>query len=250
MLKQKMIALGMNSFYKLSNELCDLILKRMDVLRKNLELYNIHFLDRLRYVFVRNIDSFILDDEFVRMKNDKAISYYKMYFENRKKSMKENISSEVVYFEKRKKEGDNLLYIGDSYGEVPYVNGGREVGRNVYINLNQKTKQQMVNIAIVKLKLEEDFVGFKLHKFFQLMFDYELLTIDEYHNIIYGTTNPKKLGLVKMGLTMNVINRLEEDGQLENISIDNNNNLFANSKFDVYKQSVDDFYRFELNKFL
>ena len=82
------------------------------------------------------------------------------------------------------------------------------------------------------------------------MFDYELLTIDEYHNIIYGTTNPKKLGLVKMGLTMNVINRLEEDGQLENISIDNNNNLFANSKFDVYKQSVDDFYRFELNKFL
>ena len=108
----------------------------------------------------------------------------------------------------------------------------------------------MVNIAIVKLKLEEDFVGFKLHKFFQLMFDYELLSIDEYHNIIYGTTDSKKLSLVKMGLTINVINRLEEDGQLENISIDINNNLYANARFEAYKQGVDDFYRFELNKFL
>lgn len=249
-LKQKMIALGMNSIYKLSDELCGLILKRMDILRKNLGAYDIHFLDRLRYVFVRNIDAFIVDDEFGRLKNDKAIAYYKMYFENRKKSMKENISSEVAYFERRKTEGDNLLFIGDSYGEVPYINGGRETGRNVYINLKQKTKQQMVNIAIVKLKLEEDFVGFKLHKFFQLMFDYELLSIDEYHNIIYGTTDSKKLSLVKMGLTINVINRLEEDGQLENISIDINNNLYANARFEAYKQGVDDFYRFELNKFL
>lgn len=169
---------------------------------------------------------------------------------NRKKSMKENISSEVAYFERRKTEGDNLLFIGDSYGEVPYINGGREKGRNVYINLNQKTKPQMVNIAIVKLKLEEDFVGFKLHKFFQLMFDYELLSVDEYNNIIYGTTDSKKLSLVKMGLTINVINRLEDDGQLENISIDINNNLYANARFEAYKQGVDDFYRFELNKFL
>lgn len=249
-LKQKMIALGMNSIYILSNELCNSILKRMDVLRKSMETYDIHFLDRLRYVFVRNIDADIVDEEFRRLKNDKAIAYYKMYFGNRKKSMKENISLEVAYFERRKAEGDNLLFIGDSYGEVPYITSGREVGRNVYINLNQKTKQQMVNIAIVKLKLEEDFVGFKLHKFFQLMLDYELLTIDEYNIIIYGTTDYKKLSLVKMGLTINIINRLEDDGQLENISVDVNNNLYSNDKFKEYKERVDDFYRFELNKFL
>ena len=79
---------------------------------------------------------------------------------------------------------------------------------------------------------------------------YELLSIDEYYNIIYGTTDSKKLSSGKMGLTINVINRLEEDGQLENISIDVNNNLYANTKFEAYKQGVDDFYRFELNKFL
>ena len=53
-----------------------------------------------------------------------------------------------------------------------------------------------------------------------------------------------------MGLTINIINRLDDDKQLENISIDSNNNLSANDKFRHYKDNVDDFYRFELNKFL
>ena len=86
--------------------------------------------------------------------------------------------------------------------------------------------------------------------FFQLMYDYELLTLEEYQLIIYGTTNAKKLQLVKMGLTINIINRLDDDEQFENISIDDNNNLFANDTFEQYKQGVDDFYRFELSKFL
>ena len=108
----------------------------------------------------------------------------------------------------------------------------------------------MVNIAISKLKIEEDFVNFKLHMFFQLMHDYNLLSTQEYNCIIYGTDDPKKLRLVKMGLTINVINRLEEDGQLDNLVIDPNNNVCANLDFVAYKESVDDFFRFELEKFL
>lgn len=43
---------------------------------------------------------------------------------------------------------------------------------------------------------------------------------------------------------------LDSDGQLKNISIDDNNNLIPNDAFKAYKDKVDDFYRFELNKFL
>ena len=82
------------------------------------------------------------------------------------------------------------------------------------------------------------------------MYDYELLTLEEYQLIIYGTTDIKKLQLVKMGLTINIINRLDDDGQFGNIFIDDNNNLSANDAFEQYKQGVEDFYRFELNKFL
>ncbi len=149
------------------------------------------------------------------MKNDKAIAYYKMFFENRKKSLKENVASEVLYFQRRVVEGDSMLYIGESYGEIPYQSIGRDAHRNVYVDLGTKSKKQMANIAIIKQKLEEDFVSYKLHMFFQLMNDYEMLSKEEYQKIIYGTTDKKKLHLVKTGLTMNIINRLEADKQLE-----------------------------------
>lgn len=82
------------------------------------------------------------------------------------------------------------------------------------------------------------------------MYDTNILTKEEYQMIVYGTTDKKKMDLVKMGLTINVINRLEEDKQIENIEIDINNNLSANDKFYAYKKEVDDFYRFGLVKFL
>lgn len=249
-LKQKMVSFGMNSIYAISDDLCALIYGRIIKLLKQPKINEIHFLDKLRYVFISCLDEEIIDREFGRLKNDKAIAYYKRFFDNRKKSLKENIALEVLHFQDRVITGDSQLYIGESYGEIPYIATSRESYHNVYIDLRLKTKQQLVNIAIVKQKIEEDFVSFKLHMFFQLMFDYALLSQDEYHIILYGTVDPKKLRLVKMGLTISIINRLETDKQLNNIFIDANNNLYGNEEFEKYKQSVDDFYAFELSKFL
>ena len=86
--------------------------------------------------------------------------------------------------------------------------------------------------------------------FFQLMFDYSILNQDEYYQVLYGTTNQKKISLVRTGLTINLINRLEKDDQLKNINFDNNGNLITNAQFETYRDSVDDFYRFELSRFL
>lgn len=249
-LKQKIIALGMNAIYNVSDDMCQLILHKINKIQNHPNLHKSHFLERLRYVFVRHLDTYIEDEEFSRLKNDQAIAYYKMHFENRKKSLKENIAAEVHFFEKRSKERDSLLYIGESYGEIPYPGTNPRTGRKVYIDLSTKTKIEMVNIAIAKLKIEEDFVNYKLHMFFQLMYDYNLLSTQEYHNIIYGTDDPKKLRLVKMGLTINVINRLEDDGQLKNLFVDHHNNICANPDFAAYKEGIDDFFRFELEKFL
>ena len=139
-----------------------------------------------------------------------------MFFNKRKLSLKENIAREVRYFQHRITMGDSLMYIGESYGELPYEVTGRGDRHNVYIDLSKKTSQQLVNIAIVKQKMEEDFINFKLRMFFQLMFDYSILSEGEYYDILYGTTDMKKIYLVKTGLTINLINRLEEDNQLKN----------------------------------
>lgn len=248
--KRRMIALGINAIYVITDELCQTILDKINRIKDHPQLHESHFLDRLRYIFIRHCVESIVDDEFARLKNDKAIAYYKMFFENRKQSLKENIAREVRYFKQRVSEGDSLMYIGESYGELPYKLTGRSAYHNVYIDLSTKSDRQLANIAIVKQKMEEDFVSFKLRMFFQLMFDYSILDEDEYHQILYGTTNQKKIFLVKTGLTINLINRLEKDDQLKNITFDKNSNLVTNEQFEKYLKHADDFYRFELSRFL
>ena len=249
-LKRRMISLGMNTIYTISDELCQMILGKIDRIKDHPKLHESHFLERLRYLFIRHCDDSIIDDEFARLKNDKAIAYYKMFFENRKQSLKENVAREVAYFQRRVAEGDSLMYIGESYGEQAYAVTGREAYHNVYIDLSRKNSRQLANIAIVKQKMEEDFVSFKLRMFFQLMLDYSILSEDEYYEILYGTTDRKKIYLVKTGLTINLINRLEKDNQLKNITFDRNGNLVTNDLFDDYLEEADDFYRFELSRFL
>ena len=249
-LKQKMIALGMSSIYHISDTLCTNILEKMKEIQNNPTKKNDHFLKKLQYVFVTNCYHDIIDEEFKRLQNNQAIIYYNNFFTNRKKSLKDNILSTVIYFEKKIKNKDNYLFIGKSYGEISFNQNKIHSNHNVYVDLSKKTKQELVNIAIIKLKIEDDFVNYKLHMFFQLMYDYNLLNIDEYNEIIYGTKDNKKLNLIKMGLTINIINRLEDDNQLENLKIDKNGNIIPNEKFITYANKVDDFYHFELNKFL
>ena len=73
-----MISLGMNTIYTISDELCQTILEKINRIKDRPELHESHFLERLRYLFIRHCDSNIIDNEFARLKNDKAIVYYKI----------------------------------------------------------------------------------------------------------------------------------------------------------------------------
>ncbi|WOO35803.1 DEAD/DEAH box helicase [Anaerocolumna sp. AGMB13020] len=248
-LKQKMLELGMDSLYKLEDSLCSIILKRMDAYRLH-SSNEVHIMDIIKIIFIDGLTQYIHDDEYRRLDNDAAISYYKMFLENsRQKSLRENIAIEVKYYEQKKINNNSKLFIGESYGEIPY---GQSTGyeKPVYIDLATKSRQELVNIAIIKIKIEEDFVSHKLSMLFQCLLDYSVITLDAYNQLVYGTTSTQKLHLIKMGLTINIVNKLEKDDQLKNIRIDNNNNLYYNEQFSSYKKTVDDFFSFELSKFL
>ena len=83
-----------------------------------------------------------------------------------------------------------------------------------------------------------------------MLFDYKLIDLDEYNLYIYGTTDEQKIALTKYGLNISLISRLSEDGQLSNMSFDSYNNLTANENFYKFLDSVDDFYKFEIKRFL
>lgn len=247
-LKQNMLKLGLDIIYKISDELCVEINSRIETVRHG--GFNGSILEIMRFIFVINFDEHIIDAEFLRLKNNATVSYYEHYLEKyAQKSLKERVTLMARYFRMLSKTHNTLMYVGNSFGEID-INGNRSNSVLNYVDLREKTPEDMVNIAIIKIKMEEDFISFKLSKFFQLLFDYALISQEQYNKLIYGTADPFKLSLAKQGISLSIINKLIEDGQQHNIYTDENGNLTYNEEFRVYKENQDDLFQFELNKLL
>lgn len=250
-LKKKLIEMDLNHIFTISEEAIKHIKLNIKKFKGKEQWNDFHIIDKIYYIFLKDIPG-IKDFEFSRLDNEKARNYYKMFLKsNRTKSLKRNIMAQYMYFKQAVEENDSQFYIGESYGElIKESENYSDSWRKVYVDLSTKTDEEMINLAIVKLKLEDDFVSFKINKFIKLLHDLELISQTEYNLAVYGTNDPKKLKLIKMGLTFNIILKLEKDKQLGNIYLDQNNNLFGNDLFAQYKETLDDYFRFEINKLL
>lgn len=208
-------------------------------------------MDKIESLFIRNPEN-VIDSEVRRLRYPETRRYYESYIlVSQKKALNENIKSQVGYFKSLSKSSDSKLYFGSSYGEVAYDSSDEVYSSNrVFVELAGKSDSELVNLAIVKLKMEDDFVSFKLNKFIVMLHDYELISSDEYNRYIYGTTNSQKIALAKFGLSISMISRLDSDGQLANLEFDEYRNLRANYEFKKFLSSVDDFYRFEITRIL
>lgn len=245
-LKKKMIELGMNTIYNISDFLCELLISRISKLENTITE---DVVTSIQTIFVNGLDEVIIDAEFARLKNQDAISYYENFISiSKKRSLKDNIENVLAHFKNRRASNHSLMYMGSSYGEVPY-DGANSRGNPVYVELKEKDDKELVNLAIVKLKLENDFVNYTMIKFFQLMLDYEIISTQYYNDLVYGSNNETKLNLLKQGLTINVINKLDSDKQINNIMIDENNIASGNKSFEEYRETLDDFFRFEIDKY-
>ena len=107
-----------------------------------------------------------------------------------------------------------------------------------------------MDLAIAKIKIEDDFISFKINSFVNVLFKVDLISEDEYNEFVYGTKNKKKLLLIKRGLSISLVNRLHDDNQLNNIDMDSNNNIKANKLLENYIDKLDDFEKFEIRKYL
>jgi Superfamily II helicase len=222
-------------------------IKLDEILGENINFSDFTMLEKLNYLFVQEENS-LIDFELNRLKNKEARDYYEHFIMvGRKKSLKENIISQLEFFQRKANSDKPRMYFGSSYGEIDYDDTGNN---KIYIDLNTKTDSQLINLAVVKLKMEEDFVSFKLNKLIVMLYDYELIDTEEYNLYIYGTSDEHKIALTKYGLNISLISRLSEDKQLINLEFDNFNNLTANEQFFEFLKKVDDFYRFEILRFL
>ncbi|TKF32246.1 DEAD/DEAH box helicase [Enterovibrio norvegicus] len=214
---------------------------------------NLDTIEKVHHFFILGLEDKLTNSEFSRLKHEKARSFYRMFNDNTHKySLKEHISEMVRYFHSIKNtEKGKYFYIGESYGEIQKYNPEIDTwSKKSYVNLYSKEPKDLVNIALVKIKIESDFMSYTLHDYVNILSDLNLVAEDEYNTFIYGTAKKSNSEYIKLGLSGSVVTKLEKEGQLSNLKINQFGTIIPNSDFIDYSKKQDEMVLFELGKYI
>lgn len=255
-IKKYFIQNNIDDFYNDLDFVIDLIAKKINAYKDNTNFKNADLILKIYWIFVKQLEEKITDFEIERLKNELARNYYKNYLEKiQKLPLKNNINSTYRYFKNKADSNEPKLFIGTTYGETTKETKkykSEKYLRNVYVDLSKykDDDSKLINLAIVKLKIEEDFVSFKLNKLINFMHDFGLISKNEYNLHTYGTENEELIKLSKIGLNVNIISKLIEDNQNEKIGVDDYSNLIPRDGFKEYVKQQSELFQFEINKYL
>lgn len=179
----------------------NLLLRNLNLYKtfnKNLISTSNELIEAIFLVFLQNIE--ILDNNLKRLKNAPARNFYSMILEWRSSSYsyKEMIGSFLRYW--KTLTGDaQKIYIGEKWGEEK-----REVTdiKPLYVDLRKKDNIQKINLSILKIKEEQDFVEFNLLKYIEILAELELIEGNFYEKIKYGSSDKNIITLLKNGFSI------------------------------------------------
>lgn len=149
-------------------------------------------------IFFQNVE--ILNNNLIRLQNVSARRFYAMILNWRSSaaSFKEMISSFVKYWNSL--NGDDLMiYVGTKWGKDK-----RNVADRLplYIDLRKRNNSERINIAIIRIKEEQDFIEFNLIKYVEILAELELINEDFYDRIKYGSSDKRIITLLKNGFSI------------------------------------------------
>lgn len=252
-LKQYFIENDLHIFYNDFDDVLNLIDKRIVYIREHIsEWGKVNLIDKIYWLFIQSLENFVTKYEFKRLEFEPTRKYYSMYIQrSHQNTLKENIKHLFRYFKQRVEDNNAEFYFGDSYGEIPKSTSSYDgYNKNVYVDLSTKNDEELINLAIVKIHMEDNFISYTLNRFLEMLHDYELINDEEYNTHLYGTEAVKNIDFIKFGLNSNLVNRLEQDEQLGNLEFDAYGNLIYNQEFSLFLNRIDDFYRFQILKYV
>ncbi|MBR4835351.1 MAG: DEAD/DEAH box helicase [Thermoguttaceae bacterium] len=154
-------------------------------------------LNVLGQLFVPNPEK--IPKRWTPLSKEGARSFYAMLFDWRGKrlSYSEMVARFVDYWlGELRKNYDKLIYVG-KWGEVAFD----ENGRLTWVRAREKSRRQLTNLAIVRVKEEQDYVDNTLLKLAEVLHELDLLDASFYSRIKYGTDDKETICLIKNGLS-------------------------------------------------
>ena len=141
-------------------------------------------------------------DDIRRLNNSEACRFYAMMidWQTENKSYAEMISLFIQYWRKLyQKNRDAYVYVGRWGNED--IAGSHNTP---YVYLKKLNRNQVVNLAIVRIKEEKDFIDNTLIRFVEIFNDLELIDESFYTKVKYGTDDPEAICLLKNGLSLSL----------------------------------------------
>jgi hypothetical protein len=153
-----------------------------------------------------------------RLQEANAQSFYAMLIDWKIKgaSYAEMIRNFLRYWEGM---GSDEVYVG-KWGEVAREGSFRQS----WVVISEKTHAEQVNLAIVRIKEEQDFIDNHLLKYVELLHDLRKLDEELYLKIKYGTTNQDKIRLINFGVNSILAGKLI-DKYLEFVDVQQDNGI-------------------------
>jgi hypothetical protein len=139
-------------------------------------------------------------NSLLRLKSDKAQTFYAMFLDwsIENAPLPVMIQRFVKYWERL--PGNTPVYVG-SWGDVEV--DGEDYGE-LYTYMKGKTIGDKINLAIVRIKEEEDFFDYVIFRFVEILNELEFLDDTFYKLAKYGTTDERIITLIKNGFSRSV----------------------------------------------
>ncbi|WOJ98180.1 DEAD/DEAH box helicase [Congregibacter brevis] len=139
-----------------------------------------------------------------RLSESSAKRFYRMFlrWRMRNASYSEMIGRFLDYWDR---VDDSLVYV-DKWGDTARPGSHRER----WVDVSEKSGKEKVNLAIVRIKEEQDFLDNQIMKFVEVLNDLELLDEKFYKKIKYGTEDEQKITMMKNGFSSGLASLLLE----------------------------------------
>ncbi|MDP3305781.1 MAG: DEAD/DEAH box helicase [Erysipelotrichaceae bacterium] len=183
-------------------------------------------MDLIALLFVKSVPNDDTNLNIKRLEENAARNFYKMILEWRieQKSYREMVSSFTNYWSKLIKDNeDTIVYVGkwgDETKKSPNTN--QSAYRELWTDISKKSRFELVNLAIVRIKEEQDFFENILLKFIEVLFELGLIENRLYLLIKYGTDDDGLVTILKNGIGLQTA-KLIKEVYSEFIRIDNKN---------------------------
>lgn len=148
-------------------------------------------------------------NSLLRLKNYKAQTFYAMFLDwgIQQTPLPVMIQRFIKYWEGLPE--NTPVYVG-GWGDTKSEEGHLEV----FTYMKSKTVSEKINLAIVRIKEEEDFFDYVIFRFIEIINELELIDDAFYKQVKYGTTNQRVITLIKngfsRGLSELLINKYQE----------------------------------------